>query len=350
MTQPQEQAPELTPEQVEALEKLDGMVGTLGKSFRKMRDASAASLKGCKEALAFANDKIAEVEALRAQLDKKKGTPEFAYTANALAVMTRMFDGSRCMLEIQIAYDQKNLALAEQGLEMHKAAEKDPNAWVKLNESGLLADTYKFALPLEDVRYLEARAQMNIYLGVHHWIACVDGIDAILRATNNPPAVECQTPEEEAGRNQMAQVIREAAQANRDLAILLGRLGGELTEAWALYQWGSQALKAIKDMPAESKRQALADADWRKLNGKTVVLATLIDTVQPYAALAEFFPEPQAPEVPFDQLEWAETMLPEAPSGTGRLGTGRLGGSGQLGGTGQLGTGRLSTKPGPGQR
>ncbi|MOA63221.1 hypothetical protein D3C78_1888770 [compost metagenome] len=74
----------------------------------------------------------------------------------------------------------------------------------------------------------------------------------------------------------------------------------------------------------------LADPDWQKLNGKAIVLGNLIPKVQAFPQIATFFPPPQAPELPFEQLEWKEATLP--PSGTGRLqGTGRLPGTGRLG-------------------
>lgn len=323
---------ELSPEQVEALNQFDDMRATLGKTFRKMREACQASLKACEGVHKFVSGKAEEIRSLQAELAKQAASPEKEYAGDTLTIAQRMFEGNQRMLEVQMQYDKRNLALAEQGLEMMQAAADDPNVWVRLHESGQLTETYKFALPLEDPAYLEARAQMNLYFGLHHWVACVDGIDGILRATVKDTAVVAQDAGEEEGRAKIAQVIGEAMAGNRDLAVLMGQLGSELQETWAYFMWASQTLKGLAGVPAEHKREALLDADWKKLNGKAVLLGSLIQKVQPYPEVAQFFPEPQAPEVPFDQLEWQEAPVAPGsrPLGTGRLSTGRLPGTGQL--------------------
>lgn len=320
---PQDQ---LTPEQVKALGELDDMIGTLGKSFRKMRDACKASLKAGEGARKFASEKAEEMGGLLVQLEQKKGTPEYPYASQTLTIAERMFEASKTMLEIQATYDKRNLALAEQGLEMMQSAGNDPNVWLRLQESGQLAEAYKFTLPLEEPRYLEARARLNLYFGLHHWVACVDGIDVILRATVKDTAVTPQDAAEEEGRAKMAEVVRQAMAGNRELAILMGQLGTELQEAWAYFRWASDSLKGLEAMSPESRRETLLDADWKKLNGKAVLLGSLIQKVQPYREVAQFFPEPELPEVPFEQLEWQDAPVAPGsqPLGTGRLGTGRL--------------------------
>ncbi|MFN3430679.1 MAG: hypothetical protein ACK46X_12075, partial [Candidatus Sericytochromatia bacterium] len=267
-----QQAPQpdsLSPEQIEALGNLNRMVATLGKSLKKMKDASQYSLAASKGPLAFANEKLAEVATIRTQLEKQKGKPEYVYASQSLTIMARMFEGSKQMMEVQNQYDQKNLALASQGLEMLEAAGDDSNAWVTLQEGGML-DAYKFTLPLEDVRYLEARAQTNYYFALHYWMTCVDAIDAILRATVSDTAVEVQSPKEGAGRAAMAEHLRQAMAANRELAVMLGQWGTELQETYAFFQWAAPLLKGLAGKTPEAKKAVLLDPDWQKLNGKAI--------------------------------------------------------------------------------
>jgi hypothetical protein len=331
MTQAQDNQVELTPDQIEAVKQTRQMASTLTKSFKKMKDACQFSLADTKGPLAFAAEKLAEVARIEKELEKQKGTPEYVYAATQITIMGRMFDGAKRMMEVQNQYDQKNLALATQGLEMATTAGDDPLAWQQLHEAGLM-DAYKFTLPLEDVRYLEARAQTNYYFALHYWVSCIDGIDAILRATVNDRAIEVQSPEEEEGRAKIGQAVKDAMAANRDLAVLLGQWGAELQEAYAYFQWAKPLLSGLEGKTPEAKKAVLADPDWQKLNGKAILLGNMIPKVQAYPDVAKFFPQPQAPELPFEQLEWKELNVP--PSGTGRLqgGTGRLqGGTGRLG-------------------
>lgn len=324
MTQAQEiPMDELTPDQIEAVKQTRKVAAELTKSFKKMKDACQFSLADTKGPLAFAAEKVAEVKQLEQAIEKQKGTPEYVYAKTQLTIMARMFDGARRMMEVQNVYDQKNLALANQGLEMVAEAGENPAAWQQLHEGGLL-EAYQFKLPVEDVRYMEARAQTNYYFALHYWVTCIDGIDAILRATVGDKAIEVQTKDEEAGRARIAEVFKQAMASNRELAVLLTQWGVELQEAYAYFQWAKPLLTGLEGKSPEAKKAVLADPDWQKLNGKAILLGNLIPKVQAFPEIAKFFPQPQAPELPFEQLEWKEATLP--PSGTGRLqGTGRLG-------------------------
>lgn len=336
-TQPDTPELELTPEQQEVWTRFQDMLVSFPKEFKRMKDACQFSLADTKGPLAFITEKLGEVQAAQQALEKQKGHADYEYAATQLRIAERMFGAAKRMMEIQGEYDRKNLALAEQGLELAANAGEDPHVWIKLDQAGMLAP-YKFTSPLENVEFLEARAQANHYFGLQHWMNSLDGIDAILRATTGQKAIVCQTRFEEAGRAKLAEIFKQAMAEDQQLTVQMGKWGTELQETMAYFDWASNALKGLQGKPADARRAVLADPEWQKLNGRVVVLATLTERVQAFPAIAEYFPKPERPELPYEQLEWRDPLEP-------RVGTGRLQGTGQLrqAGTGRLqgGTGRL---------
>lgn len=324
---------ELSPEQKQALRELEAMATQLNRQLKRARDAFQFSLKSGEGPLAHAKEQLAHIEDLQDRLGPITNDDE-RYAAQMLTIMSRLFHATKRIFEIQARYDDRNLALADEALAMVQAAGSNPNAWVHLSESGMLKADFRFPLPLNDPEYMEARCQQSQYLGLQRWMACVDGIDAILRATVGGTAAACRNAEEEAGRAAMADVVKKAMGGNRELAVLLASAGAELSEAWAYFEWGAEALRRAHQLPADQKRQALSDPDWLKLHGKVAFLVGLLDKLQPYPELAQFFPTPELPEVPYEEFEWIDSP------------TEKLGGTGRLsGGPERAGTGRL-TPPG----
>lgn len=336
-TQPEAPQPvELTPEQQEVWNRFQEMLVAFPKEFKRMKEACQFSLADTKGPLAFVSEKLDETRQALKAVEAQKGQPDYPYAVQILTIAERMFGAAKRMMEIQTEYDKKNLALAEQGLELAANAGQDPHVWIRLDQGGLLAP-YKFTSPLENVEFLEARAKVNLYFALHHWMNCLDAIDAILRATHNQKAIVCQTPEEENGRAQLAQLFKDAMAADPELAVQVNMWGTELNDATAFFDWAASTLKSLEGKPTEGKRAVLNDADWQKLNGKAIALALLVEQAQAFPAIAPYFPAPDKPSLPYQQLEWKEGGGTDRLKGTGRLqGTGRLAGTGTLQGTGRL--------------
>ncbi|HEY9724504.1 MAG TPA: hypothetical protein V6D47_21060 [Oscillatoriaceae cyanobacterium] len=352
---------ELTPEEKEALAKLTKTAAMVTKELKHAREACKFSLEATRGPLEFVKTKLAEVADLEAQAEAKREQLDYTFVSQTLVIHRRMFEASQRMIEIQRSFDTRNLAIAEEALATLATANDDPvrmsNLWVGLNESGKF-DEVRFALPIDSPAYLEARAQMYLYLGLQHWQACLEGIDAILRATVNDTAIEPRDEAEEAQRAEAGRQVAALMKGNREAMQVLQHLGTELQEAFSYFQWAAAGLRNLKELSDDIKLARLKDADWQKLSGKTVLIIQLIDKVQPFPELAALFPPPQKPELPYEELEWQDRLRELPISGTGRLGTGRLGSpnsktgplQGKTGslqnGTGSLqnGTGSLSNR------
>lgn len=316
-----------TPEQQEALAKLAKTAGTVNRELKRARDAFAYSLEATRGPLEFAQAKLAEVADLEEKAAAKRDQLDYTFVSQTLVIHRRMFEATQRMIEVQREYDTRNLELANAALSVLGVSPEDPvqfsSTWVQLAESGKL-DEVRFALPIDDARYLLARAQMYLYLGLQHWQGCQEGIDAILRATVNDRAIEPRDEAEEASRAEAGKRVAALMQRDRAAMQLLHHAGTELQEAFSFFQWAASGLRNLAEMSDEVKRARLLDADWQKLSGKTVFLIQLIEKVQPYPELAALFPPPEKVELPYEQIEWQDPLRELPISGTGRLGTGRL--------------------------
>ena len=305
-------APEATPEQLAALAEVKAAMAKLEARLHELRDVTAYDIAAVKAPLAHAEAKLAELEAMLAQLQALPATPEKDYATKALKIQQRLFEGNQAMIAAQIACDQRNLEIFDKSLELIDACQGNPNAWVQLQEQGLLGDDLGLAVHEEDVPYQLGRAQMNLFLGLHLWLASVDGIDGLLRATDNGQAIEPRDAAEAEGREKVAEAFRQAMQADGELARLLPGLGAELAEAFTYLEWAAPLLKAILGMPREEQARRLADPDWKRLNGQVQAIAALLPRVQAFPALAGFFPAAREPGLPFDLLPWKDAHVPAA--------------------------------------
>jgi hypothetical protein len=149
------------------------------------------------------------------------------------------------------------------------------------------------ALPqaADDLTFLEARARLDAALLDYYWRYHAAGLEAVLRASGNE-ATPAGADEEAV--NGHVEALRQALKTDKELLIMLGRLGGELLEARALLEWGASSLKTVGQLPEGARRQALTDNDWAKLNASVQLLLTLGGRVKGIPALAALF-EPLEP-------------------------------------------------------
>lgn len=300
MTTPTPQAPEATPEQLAALAEAQEVMGRLEARLHELREVSAYDLAVAQVPLTHATEKLAEIQELLYQTQALPDSGEKAYAFKALKIQQRLFEGVGAMLEAQMACDRRNIEVFDQGIALLETCAGNPNAWVQLQEQGLLGDRLPICEHEEDVAYQLGRAQMNLFLGLHLWLASADGIDAILRATDNGEAIDPRDPAEAEGREKMAAHFKAAMDADPGLKKVLVGLGGDLAEAFTYLEWAAPLLKAIKAMPPEVQAKRLADPDWKRLAGQVQLIAGLLPKVQAFPAIAGFFHAPRDPGLPFE--------------------------------------------------
>lgn len=310
----QNQEPQISEE--EAKQMLAEAQATLDKAVTKARQMFTQNIKLADERLKFATEQLASIGETRDKVAEYKDNPEGAFHLRGLDLLVAVYSATKDLMEIEKACNQANLGIIE--------AEETP-------------EDPKFAIPAENVMYMQARSRIDYNLGVFFWISIVEGIDVVLRATGAPAAITSQSEEEEARRSGAAAALKAAAESDRELGVFLGQVTNELQELLALLEWASSSLSTVTKLAPEAKRTYLEDADWAKLNAKVAFVAELTDRVQAYPALAQHFPQPEPAPLPYEMFTWSEQ-----PAGTGRLsGTGRLGGGGTGTGRLQQGTGRL---------
>jgi hypothetical protein len=293
---------EASPEQLAALARAEGAMAHLRERLEHVKTVTARSKQQLAPCLAFAEERLAEIARLEAALEPLKQQPDQPYAATALRIQRRLFEGSRDVAAIAQAFDDRNHLIAERALGLLDACGGNPNAWARMVEEGVLDPHFSFPMAIDDPDFQRARAQTTLHLGLHLWLANIDGIDAILRATETGEALEPRDAAEAAGREAIADEVRALMDRDAGAARWLSGLGAELDEVFTYLQWASQKLRGLEGVPAEARRERMADPDWIKLAGKVQVLADLIPRARQFPDLARFFPALQPAGLPADQL------------------------------------------------
>lgn len=279
----------------EAARQLAEAHSALARQVQKGKKQFAYAIKLAQDRLAYAQEELAVVEAQWKALQAHQEHPEGAYHATNMELLRHGYASMKRIAEILLAANQHNLAIVES-----EAMPANP----------------VYRIPEQELDYLEARAYMLVSFGMFAWIQMAEGIDALLRAAALPGTLQCDTPEDEAARQAMADQIKQAALTDRNLAITLGQWGNELAEAFRLLSWGKGLLGRVGTMSPEEKRTALEAGDWAKLNARVTAMGALPGKVKAYAALAGLFGELPDFKLPYDAVEVQDQ--PEA-AGTDRL-------------------------------
>lgn len=279
MPDPQALSPEEQQKQLdEARRKLDAAKAQMDRQAAKGREAWLVRIKAREAEIARTREALAEAQAAAKELSERENDPLAAELAARLALAAETHGHAIRMKEREIACYQQCVALVEN----IGPVNTDPPPAMPT-----------FPQPSHDLAYLEARSQFDASTLAYHMRRNKEGIDAILRASGNGGET---APDEqlEAARKARADALRELTRTNKDLMIMLGKLGGELVDARALLDWAQSSLQTLGQLPAGPRGQALADADWAKLNGAVQMVIGLPERAKPTPPFGSFFPPQEA--------------------------------------------------------
>lgn len=263
----------------EARQKFDAAKGKLDRQAAKARDAWNARIARLRQ-------ELTDVEAVRAGADERRAKLKpLAEDPRAREWYWRM---------LLLVESQTQLAKMK-----HREIACYQQCVAQLDAIGPLdtetpAAAPAFPMPVHDLAYLEARSRFDAATLAYHWRHHGVGLDAILRASGQA-AMPTPDAETEASHEAAAAALRTATKADKDLAILLGKLGSELDEARALFDWAQSSLRTLGQLPEPARRQALADTDWAKLNAAVQLVMLVPERAQAFPALAKLFPATGSP-------------------------------------------------------
>lgn len=287
MAEPKTKKPEKELTAQEAQKKLTEAQGQLENKVAKLKKQFAYNLKLAQDREAYATKELATIEAVQKKLAAFRQHLAGSHHFNNMALLSRVYQGVKELMAIEIAAHQHNLALLE---------------------AGTLEENPPFKVPAEDAEYIEARCKLDLALALFHWIQNAEGIDVLMRAAVNEMVIDCQSLEEEDMRHQRAYELQSTLMRDREWAKTLGQLGLELQEARALIEWAQSNLKAIAKLPADARKHAVTDPDWAKLNAKVLFLGDIFQRFQAFPQLAKYFPKPEPTPLPYEQVAWSDTL------------------------------------------
>lgn len=281
----------MTPEQQaaydEAKKKFDELKSQFDRAMIDAKNTTTHQLKVARERLAHAETELARSADLKARLEPSKDLPQVVEHYEKMRLLSEVHTQMQAMMAIEVAILERNYKEIDviPMLELRPDYPQDLNPVV--------------VPPHTDLGYIEHRTRMDVALLDYHWYRNRRGLDVVMRAAG----VELQAyeaGEEEATQAAAAEELKQAMQGDRETAILVGKLGPELEEAYALLDWAKDSLQTLGQLPAAAKREALADPDWAKLNGRVTQLLELAERVQNVPALAPLFPYKGKPMLVFE--------------------------------------------------
>lgn len=271
----------MTPEQQaaydEAKKKFDELKGQFDRAMTDAKNTTAHQLKVARERLAHAERELERSADLKARLEPSKDLPQVVEHYEKMRLLSDVYTEMKAMMAIEVGILEKNYKEIDQipMLELRADYPQDLNPVVQP--------------PHLDLGYIERRTRMDVALLEYHWYRNRRGLDTVMRAAGvETPAYEAG--EEEATQAAAADALKQAMQGDKETLILVGKLGPELEEAYALLDWAKESLQTLGQLPAAAKREALADPDWAKLNGRVTQLLELAERVHTMPALAPLFP------------------------------------------------------------
>ncbi len=271
----------MTPEQQaayeEAKKKFDELKGQFDRAMTDAKNTTAHQLKVARERFAHAERELERSVSLRERLEPSKDVPQVVEHFEKMRLLSEVYSEMKAMMAIEVAILERNFKEIDQipMLELRADYPQDLNPVV--------------LPPHTDLGYIEHRTRMDVALLAYHWFRNRRGLDVVMRAAG----VELrayEAGEEEATQAAAAEGLKKAMQDDRETQILVGKLGPELEEALALLDWATDSLQTLGQLPAGPKREALADPDWSKLNGRVNQILELAERVHNVPALAPLFP------------------------------------------------------------
>jgi hypothetical protein len=257
----------------EAKQKFEAAKGQLDRKADKAKDAWSHKIAELRKELEEAAAIQADAAAKRDAAEATKDTPE------GLEIHARMSLVSEIHLQLG-RMKEREIAVYQQCLDLLAGVgplDRDPPPAVP-----------SFPAVQDDLAYLEARARYHTITLTYHWLRNRLGLEVLLRATGNEPAV---TGNElwEGEVTKRADALRNAMKGDKDFMILVGKLGAELNDARALLDWGRSSLRTMSQLPEGPRRKALQDPDWAKLNGAMEVVLDAPERAKTFPALDQSF-------------------------------------------------------------
>lgn len=260
----------LTPERFEEVRQ------ELAQARQEALATAEQQLAAALERIAFARGEREETAALRARL----GFLELV--GDALEMHTRL----GLLVTVYARMEAANQVLAD----IHQQNVAFFSAIPELSMAQPVTVSGAYQVAHEDLRYIEARAGLDVAMLAYHWFRQRYGLDLLLRIHFNERALSEADGIHEARQAENARSLQQAMTQDKDLMVLIGKLASDAQEAQALLEWGKASVKDFEALPAEVKRQRLADRDWALLNGKLTMLLGLSERVAQVSALAVHFP------------------------------------------------------------
>lgn len=283
----------MTPEQQAALEeakqKFLELQGQLSKATSHAKEVVQKHLLVAQERLAHAERERDDARALRERLEPRKAEPNVAEHHTKMAMLEELYTQMQLMMAIEVAIHARNYK------------EVDAIPLLELRPDFPVDMKPAVYAPHEDVAYLEHRARMDVASLDYHWYRNRRALDTAMRAAG-AELNGYEAGDEEATQAAAGEALKAAAAGDRDTQVLLGRLGTELEEAFALLDWAKDSLQTLGPLPKDAKKQALADPDYLKLNARLTFIMELPERVKDLPALAPLFPYTGPAEMPFQHV------------------------------------------------
>lgn len=259
----------------------------------------AKLIAAAKERQAFATVQKERWTKRRAELAAFKNAtkkPEHN-TYVSVDMLTTLYAQWQRRCEIEIVTNQANLKLLD--------FEGVPSALVYTN-------------PLLLPEYLEAQCREHLANGRYLVRFHIQGIDAVLRATNQGQTINPIDAADREKREGRANTLRAGAQANLASSQFLAQLGADLATVRTLLKWGATAFKTFDKADAAAKSKVLQDPRWSQLADLIPLLQQLHPKTAPFPLIQQYMAKWELDKQPFSVLDVGPGPFatPPAPSTT----------------------------------
>jgi hypothetical protein len=273
------QSPQSKEAMEEAQKKLAELKDQLNQATKAAHESIAPALKVARERHQEAEMELKTARELREQLEPHKADLVLGEHHERMRLLEVMYAQMKVYAQAEIQVWERNLAQL---------------ALVPLNgqvEDYTSPPEPELCLPVADPNYLLHRTLLDVALLAYHWHRNRAAIEVVLRAAEKETSVyQPAADHHEAFAGQVAEV-KQAAAADRDLAVLTGSLASTFEETYALLDWGQSRANTLAQLPPAARKTSLDDPDWAKLNGGLTHLLDVKNRVAAHPRLAALFAE-----------------------------------------------------------
>ncbi|MEB3284845.1 MAG: hypothetical protein VKN33_06125 [Candidatus Sericytochromatia bacterium] len=263
----------------EAQVQLQNLKGHLSEATKAATDAISPALQAAQGRLAEAQEGLAAATDMRQKLEAFRQEPALSEDYDRMVLLERLYTQMKVFASAEIGIWERNLARLN-------AIPQDGSV-----EDYTEPSVSELVMPASDPEYLLHRTLLDVAMLGYHWHRNRMAIDVVLRAAGNELRSFRANEAGETHLTAQANILREAASRDRELAMALGSLGSVFEETYALLDWGQTAAETLAQLPVGARNESLADADWAKLNGGLVTLLEINKRVANQPLLAKLFSE-----------------------------------------------------------